>query len=1519
MVARIRSFISSSVLSKTHTLKEEKQKLEYIDQSLEQLLLLGQIIIGPLLQAIGTDETHFNVARRQHSYLLPLEIIQSIITVADALDDIHIDTSKELDRMEFEVGIGLKQAQDENACRELEQIDQQRNIQAIVSDQVRPKEDTSTTTKHTVSEAIMTALFSSFAEHNSEFTFKPIRADAALPVLALAVDDIGSGKMASMCPAVNNGQNVTYWDCLRQTLDKVISCSVLCCAEAKNDDMRSQEGIHIIPHADYPALIRCIFRMISSNNSYLSTGRSIYPSWESLLLRSYHATVAIVLSSHLNRLEKYCDNDRMTILSTVQSHVLLPIFVGASVLLIRSILNSCVTECCSSCKKNSAVPSYIVAGFVLLIMRSRTSTSFDPLTSSANSFDPRSIIRMATEAVRKESYNYESQDETDKRSDNEFDTALKVLLSISGIESGSCPKCSGTNANNEAEIAAYDVLKDSLYIGDVEFVCRYENPVAREKSYYHVLGINTLSSYANLIRSSMTQGLSDDSKKPHSMEPFVTDTAKTWLDAAVMLLDDALNRPPESQSSNNKPNSAAFAVVIVLVVFFEVPSSQHEIIQTLYDRLLNLTSNDCYDDPLMVVISTLAWSMISKDSTSSKVFSRKDDMIRYNMAVFEPLCSLLSLPLSSSDHFGQFYIGSEALHISYSSAIRIAKSLITVSSARESILSVAKKHMRVFVVVRSAADSSLLANTSIDSKPCTQTSNRDSAYFATACLCMLIEKYYHPSISTVDSCGFEALVIITNLMVSQCQLNRDNLAQIPRLVSSWILAELNYLALNAKLSLWVCQRLLGASFYSLIECCNIEQEGHNGCKINATFLVDNPSLIANVDLTGLLRLSTTLFQIVHGTSMRPFSAQLVATLLCKNQGVASDLIEEGVRALENEVDAYDESNHGCIDRALFAVLIDGAAGMLHDNISSKWVQSDHSEMIRRYLLVSEQHHYKNVFSKDQHRSSSSLPDWLKTKHLAERGFTDQNVLASVQKKVIEKSCEAKQTACLLCDLIVELLAEGFDSVRENVFANTADSLDEVSDAFSESDLLLCVNLLWEKRHQISGDVKVSISSRKLYHLLNIYSKQLQRFWKEHQSLQNISHLESTIKHAMGVCTVLSEKRETIDADQYAAIWSVYCSLADEVSSCSLIALLLNVYKKSGWAPRNLESEKKATFSLTSIWSHEVLDDQILYIRTSILSYLTSFEFKTMLAPYEKSTLLLSLIRSLQKLCTDLSDGFRGQSGGMRKSLFLLYAEAIKRCITNISVLVDKFPVTILNEKVQDFTALNEAILILWNMFCEHCFKDTFIIKAILKMSADLLPALTRKIETIARRRVDWDTNLMPCVMLLDQANVELSQKVLRDSGTVTKNGETFEIEPNTVDFTQYPITQLVMPKLASENAVTWSHNIAFISMSTIWNELSKAVVSNFKTCLAVRSNIDQIAFAKQRLCAFQSMHSCICKMFNAVDLLYGTKAPAENTSNEHKEGKVATMINTSETARVIAELLPHRAKVTFARVLKKCL
>jgi hypothetical protein len=543
-----------------------------------------------------------------------------------------------------------------------------------------------------VSDRILTALFGSKTQNS--IGSRSMRADAALPILALAIDDIGFGRMSTAVSTVN-GRDVTYWDCLRSALNDVISSSIRYCTEKDITTTKNEtfdEGIHVIPHSDYPALIRCIFRMITANKTNQSLESATEPTWESLLLRAYHAVIVTTLAPRLAGQKKQHDMDRMAILGTVESHVLVPAFTGASVSAIRLVLNACAIECCRpenevELRSNEinaetaddtytgSIPLFAVAGLVLLIMKARTVSD----SHQAAGFGPRSVFHITSKVLRNGKDTPKNHIKTGRGSDDEFGLALCVLLNLSGIG---------------AEDVAYEVLKFSYYEGDGRFVPRYSSPIDESMTYRYDIGLRTLASYANLVRSSLTHGMYS-SEKLVLVESFVADTSRAWLDAAMMLLDDGSNLSSQHPASLNQ-NGRAFAVVIIVVVFCEVQSSQHYVCKSLYERLLDSASDGCCNDSHLLLLATLVWSTASRDEKNTfslEVFGRKDEMHKHNMSVFGPICSLLSRPMISEEQkvqFGEFFSSHETAPLTFGAILQIARSLAPVPLARESLLSLAK-------------------------------------------------------------------------------------------------------------------------------------------------------------------------------------------------------------------------------------------------------------------------------------------------------------------------------------------------------------------------------------------------------------------------------------------------------------------------------------------------------------------------------------------------------------------------------------------------------------------------------------------------------------------------------------------------------------------------------------------------------------------------------------------------------------------------------------------------------------
>eukprot|EP00985_Skeletonema_marinoi_P035158 scaffold45798_cov219-Skeletonema_marinoi.AAC.1 len=294
-------------------------------------------------------------------------------------------------------------------------------------------------------------------------------------------------------------------------------------------------------------------------------------------------------------------------------------------------------------------------------------------------------------------------------SDDEIGHALTVLLAIrgGGEEGSGCLVCSDeTRYNSDADKCALDVLGDTYYAGSGMFFHKYLTEEEAEKSpYEYQLGHETITQYANLVCSSLNQGKLDSSGRINSSESSISETAKTWIEAAYMLLDEMTNSESKGKGSLRKsndgtPNGTAMALTIIVVVFCEVPSSQHDIVRSVYDRLVNSSSRTTTDslkrkasEKCFILASLLAWSLVAncERNSSLNVVRRKGDKGDEVKAILGPLCNLLTTPAPVYDVF----LDTEKPSLSYWALQKLSRSLIPISSGREAILAMAKKHLRL--------------------------------------------------------------------------------------------------------------------------------------------------------------------------------------------------------------------------------------------------------------------------------------------------------------------------------------------------------------------------------------------------------------------------------------------------------------------------------------------------------------------------------------------------------------------------------------------------------------------------------------------------------------------------------------------------------------------------------------------------------------------------------------------------------------------------------------------------------
>ena len=1006
LVSEIRSFLSTLT-------REQIMRRDTLYQTIVHLTELGNTILEPFgMKGQGLDtnnvtnqvvpkEGTLKKKRRHNSYALPLELIPAILATMDVLDD---------NMMQLELFV---------------KNEDRRNEMCSLG-KSEEKEEGTMMHDNRASDKLLSSMFASYDFNNDDGIIcfqRSLRADALLPLLSLAMDDVGVGRMST---TLSVSEETTYWDCLKFALNDAIHANLICYSE--NDDIEgdaaqqqgvivkeamSDEGLHIIPLSDYPALMRCISRMAN-----------VSISWGSILLRLYHAAAVAtnqtpLFSVHHRRTMSSGGADRLALLSTVESHVLLPSCTGASVDTIKCILGACNTECCLTCKQDSAkmelskvafhqtcaTPAWALAGVVLLIMRARSSNNFHSVTSI--SFGPRAVFRMASDMLLK------GTQQNLKQTDDEIGCALSTLSRLSSVRGGRCHACCDSKFGEDTEKCAYEMLKHCYYAGNDKFYERYNRSGDKGNTYQDELGLDTLSSYANLVRASLNHGAVHDTWTTRAMDSSMADTARTWIDAANMLLDESGSNSSNNGNTNNRTGTV-MAIVAIVVVFFEVPSTQDDIARSVYDRLANMCHNSHSigrqsDKSCFLLVSVLAWSLVASDgkySTNNVV--RRKDRRDHVTSVLGPLCNLLSKSALSS--------GEETSHLSFWALCQLARALAPVPGAREVVLSMALKNLRV---LSTSSPYSHLASNFFEYLPSTPTASHDAIYLATQCLLVLIERCHTANGSSEDDCGQRALGMISDFVVlhrPSSSSNSNTTSRLPIDVVSWMLCELDRLSRKRKLTKWVSCRLLRACFVSLFD---------------AIALQESEQSLLQIHFPGMLRLALSLYnEVAQDDSTLDESYTLMKSHLLRSirlqpelkfELAGGDRIDRLFGDSQQVLQAgFDPNNESvlAIDGAVLMIAIQSAAMMIQQK---KEVSPDRAEMMKRwieFLADAEEYHFQEDSTGSMQKHNSTLPSWIKDYSTSLNGSKYQHESGVI----LEQSyADSKQFLTSLCDIIVEIL------------------------------------------------------------------------------------------------------------------------------------------------------------------------------------------------------------------------------------------------------------------------------------------------------------------------------------------------------------------------------------------------------------------------------------------------------------------------------------------------------------------
>jgi hypothetical protein len=1341
-----------------------------------------------------------------------------------------------------------------------------------------------------------------------------VRGDAILPLLALAIDDIGHDRMITSVPSQHliidsitsnscsstsqyyHEEDISYWDCLKLVLHQMIQINLRYFTGNDEGDTAGQRGglvnneteeegeeVYLIAPSDYPALIRCVFRMITMNyasSSSLQDDNSI--GWESILLQLYHASAVISATLPSRRLHRQLfrsggggvdSYSASATLSTVENHVLLPSFTGASVVAIRSVLDACLNEsCCTSCSNKritscwwqkdlgatatSSPPNWAIAGIVLLIMRSRSSN----LSNSSSSFGPRAVFRIASDIMR----NMASKDKgtnidiKDKQriglgGDDEVGYALTVLLALRGGVGGGdegsecCLMCSDIRCSgDDVDKCALDVLRNVYYAGGGLFRHKYlSNDGGREKSrpYEYQLGHKTLTQYASLVCSSINQGkIGNNCGRMKSSESSSTsETAKTWVDAAYMLLDEmsvadskgAQATISQKTTDDSIPDGTAMALTIIVVVFCEVPSSQHEIVRSVYDRLINSSSRRMGNsskgkrsENCFILASLLAWSLVASYDTSAsqddvvvRRKGQKDDDIK---AVLGPLCNLLITPAPVYD----IVLDTEKPSLSYSALQQLSRPLAPIPSGREAILAMAKKHLRM------SSTSSPYSYSSVhtvmpfsESMPSTPSATRDVLNFAVDCLCTLIESHDPSNEHSIpDEYGCEALVMISDIIASSVTgLNSSWV--MPQRVISRLLQELMASVKQSRLNGWVLQRLMRSCFVALVKFFGSESKSSSPVLMTRRVFRstnDGQGFQTTADVVTILQLIMSIHRSSgagdgSGTFNSLLKRQIISVLLPgMTPQTASDESSQ-------EVGVDEKASADNVDSTCLAFLLQGVAWTVQSDASAKnvTVESNVVQQMMHDIIYAERACFR-----DANLHQNTIPTWLEASHTSPISSAYCEIPVSAVDS-LKSSRDYTLFFASLCDIVVDALLQG-------------DVPDDDKESKFMDDILRVIHRVLDSKQRVCGG-KISLSSKvdsqdasdTSQLLLDLSSQHLHRLLVSNAALPEIDLI---LQNILRCC---DESIESSGGHPVASTWKLYCSLGDEQSSQLLISSIKDHFlkKRNRWARQR--TNQSADFSLLSISSPDSLEEHVRYVRSMILEKVSSdltycVASKAVLSLEERVADLSVYLQLLLQLCEDWRAGYHGLSGGMSKDIANMFLETTDRCTNAILYSVDHLPGKVVLGMKGGFANVVNSISTVWGIFCEENvvgFGDKANrMRGTLRLCVDKMPQLLRRVERLVGEPVVEEKLGDHYITLLDQCLLQLKN----ECGSVVKNaialtdetvghgkndegdGEEYEFE---VANEKEPVTMLNI----SSESIHWAYNCAFTAIQKIWSEHYKVI------------------------------------------------------------------------------------------------
>mmetsp|Transcript_30281 Transcript_30281/g.64146 ORF Transcript_30281/g.64146 Transcript_30281/m.64146 type:complete len:233 (+) Transcript_30281:537-1235(+) len=143
---------------------------------------------------------------------------------------------------------------------------------------------------------------------------------------------------------------------------------------------------------------------------------------------------------------------------------------------------------------------------------------------------------------------------------------------------------------------------------------------------------------------------------------------------------------------------------------------------------------------------------------------------------------------------------------------------------------------------------------------------------------------------------------------------------------------------------------------------------------------------------------------------------------------------------------------------------------------------------------------------------------------------------------------------------------------------------------------------------------------------------------------------------------------------------------------------------------------------------------------------------------ERKANLDLLLQLLPQMCQDLDAAFQGYSGGVGKTLFLIFLDTIDKCIDAIAALFELLPTRAQYQIKSSFVSVHQAAVIIWDVFCENPLQQASVIKGTLRLCIDKMPNMVRRVERVINECIVDKPLSEHTFELLDQCSTCLMSK-----------------------------------------------------------------------------------------------------------------------------------------------------------------